>query len=50
MYRLVVSPSHFRPTYIEERLYKWFLAAWLNAWLITLRNPYSLVEVQKKVA
>ena len=49
MYRLVVSPSHFRPTYIDPRTFKWLISAWLAACDILVINPYSAVDIQKKV-
>ena len=48
IYRLVVSPSIFRSTYIDPRTFKWFIGAWLAAWHITNINPQSAVDIQYK--
>jgi hypothetical protein len=50
MYRLVISPSPFRATYVYDRTFKWLIAAWWTALWLSMANPYADIDIQKKVA
>lgn len=49
MYRLLVSPSPFRESYVDGRSFRWFIAAWWAALWYTIAWPCCEVEIQKKV-
>jgi len=46
-YYLRVSPSIFRETYYDKRIFEHYIFAWFAAWRITEDNPYSEVIICK---
>jgi len=47
-YRLVVSPSLFRETYVDARTFRWYVSALYAAFMITMNNSHAYVQIQKR--
>lgn len=47
-YRLIVSPSPFRPSYVFHQQFSWWIGAWWTAFWLTVSNPYAEVTIQRR--
>lgn len=47
-WRVVVSPHPFTPEEFVAGYFRWFLLAWLCAYLYTCRHPYAAATVERR--
>ena len=48
-YRVVVSPSVFRLSYVDGYT-DWLIVAWMMAWLAVTVNPHASAQIQTRSA